>query len=107
MFYVFRFKCDIIIVNNDNIVIRKIFGLGNTIIITFNDIEFVPSWEHVKIGNGAKLLVINEGKRITELSDFSYSNYNELLKIIMKNTTTKPFQTDSFLNRLKHAIRFS
>ena len=104
MVYVLRYKCDVVIITDREIELRKMFAAGKRFKISLKEIELFPSWEHVRIGTGAKTLIYHKSKRISELSDLSYSNYHDLIWELEPRTTFKPFIDDSYVKRFKHAF---
>ncbi|MFT5914490.1 MAG: hypothetical protein ACI81T_000979 [Bacteroidia bacterium] len=104
MIYIMRFRCDLVRINKEGIELKKIFCLGKRKFFPFSQFSLFPSWEYSKIGTGQKIIVCVEGKRITELSDSSYSNYEELLKVLEKHTDFQPFIADSYWAQFKQAL---
>ena len=102
--YVFRFKFDIVSLDEENIRIKKFFGVGKTVILPYTIIDIYPSWEKSRIGSGAKLLLYTKGRRLTELSDFSYSNYTPFIEELGKHSKFKGFVFDKRWQRLQVAI---
>ncbi len=102
--YVCRFKCDIVELGDKEIKVRKFFGMGVSITLPYKEVELIPSSEKVTIGNGQKILLYHKGKRISELSDISYTNFQLISKKLEKTKKLNPPIIDGHWTKLKLAI---
>ena len=106
LLYVVRFKCDVVTVEQEELIIKNFFGVGRKRFYSYQDLSLSNSNEQVKIGSGKKVLVHRKGKLLTEISDFSYSNYRQLIDSLNKRKPIQEFKEDSIWNRLQLAIKF-
>ena len=104
LIYHLRYKWDIVQIDDLQLRVKKFFGLGREIIINYSEVKATPSWEHVKIGNGDLILIELNGLMITEISDFTYSNYKELVSALEKRMEVEKHRRRPFIEKIKLAL---
>ncbi|WP_205501949.1 hypothetical protein [Rufibacter psychrotolerans] len=99
--YHLRYKWDIVQIGNFHLRIKKFFGLGKEVVIEYSAIKATPSWEHVRIGNGQLIVIESNGQVVTEISDFTYSNYKDLVTALEIKTKLEEYRFRPFIERIK------
>ncbi|RDC64240.1 hypothetical protein AHMF7616_02852 [Adhaeribacter pallidiroseus] len=105
LIYHLKYKWDIVEIDKEQLRVKKLFGLGKEITIGYSDITAIPSYENVKIGNGEILIIEANGKRVTEISDFTYSNFKELVSSLKEKIKLKEYSRRPFIERMKLALK--
>ena len=94
------YKWDLIEISSKEMVIKKCFGIGKAKTVDLTQITAFEFSEWVRFG-GETLVIKSNGKKLTELSDFSYSNFNELKNAIKRRTPIIITGNKSFFESLK------
>ncbi|WP_146153621.1 hypothetical protein [Adhaeribacter arboris] len=102
--YHLKFKWDIIEIRSQIIKIKKVFGLGRELNYNLNALKITPSYESVKVGTGEIILIETNGKRISELSDFSYANFQSLRETLKEKVPFAPYSKTNLFERMKLAM---
>ena len=79
----FRKRACKININNENIVLRRYFGLGKSKIYDFKRLDgFITSFQSGKGETYEYLFMLEKGKRVACVSSFYHSNFDELKEVL-------------------------
>jgi hypothetical protein len=79
----FRTRVCKLIINKENIVLRRYFGLGKSEIYDFKRLDgFITSFQSGKTGVFEFLFMLENGKRVGCVSSFYHCNYDELKEVL-------------------------
>lgn len=80
---VFRTRAFKVEIENDEIIIKRYFGVGRSVSYDFKTLDgFITLIESARGGVYESLFILKDGKRIGSISSFYHSNFEELKSVL-------------------------
>ncbi|WP_431242675.1 hypothetical protein ACQ9BO_23260 [Flavobacterium sp. P21] len=85
-FALVRTRIHKVIIEKDNIIVKRYYGLGKTLVYNFSKLDgFVTLLENGKLGISESLFILENGKRVVCVCSYYLSNFSNLKLVIKEN----------------------
>lgn len=87
-FSIVRTRIHKVIIEKNNIIVKRYYGLGKAIGYNFNKLDgFVVLFESGKLGISESLFIVENGKRVVCVCSYYVSNFDNLKLVLKENLT--------------------
>ena len=87
-FTLMRTRVHNVIIEKDNIIVKRYYGLGKSITYDFSKLDgFVVLVESGKLGDSESLFILEKGKRVACVCSYYLSNFNNVKLVLKENLT--------------------